>query len=73
MQYKVLCPSCKNELSFIIGRDYKTGEITITVDCEWCDEYHGVMIRTQLTEKDLASFKDKFLEKPRLWIVMLEQ
>ena len=71
LPYRPLCPCCGNPLSFIVKN--RGGEILITIDCEWCDEYHGLVLNTHLTEEDLRMYKDKFLPRPRPWLVEIEQ
>ena len=63
MGYRPLCPNCESSLSLIVERDEETNKINFIITCEWCDEYEGFMIKTDIEDRDiekLAKLKKAF-------------
>ena len=56
MGYRPACPNCKGELSFIVERDEETNKLNFVITCEWCDEYEGFMIKTDIDDRDIEKF-----------------
>ena len=56
MGYTPLCPNCGSSLSFIVERDEETNKINFIITCEWCDEYEGFMIKTDIKDRDIKKF-----------------
>lgn len=58
MGYRPLCPNCESSLSFIVERDEETNKINFIITCEWCDEYEGFMIKTDIEDGDMKKFAE---------------
>jgi len=51
-----ICPLCESSLSLLRRVHDDTRELVILVTCQWCDEYHGFVILTDLQKEDLNKF-----------------
>lgn len=74
MGYRPLCPNCESSLSLIVERDEETNKINFIITCEWCDEYEGFMIKTDIKVRDIRKFaKLKKASKIEAEIVPLDE
>ncbi len=74
MVYRPPCPICESSLSVLVERDEETDKIRFNVTCEWCDEYTGFRIQTDLKVRDVRKLaKPKKTKKIEAEIVPLTE